>query len=193
MDIDCTLDLQRQLITALRQRLEREHPGDSIDLIETHISWVLLAPHTVYKIKKAVNLGFLDFSSLTQREHFCREELRLNRRLAPRYYVDVVGISGTPECPDLGGAGNVIEYALRMYRFPPYQLMSDHSAGLSSLSLFYTLADRPRRFPRQKRLITSRSPQRLADTQPPGNGSERVVSYGDGLYPTISFCRRIER
>lgn len=139
MNIDRSLELQRQLISALRQRLEGEHP---IDLIETHISWVLLAPHTVYKIKKAVNLGFLDFSSLTQREHFCREELRLNQRLAPWYYVDIIGISGTFEHPDLGGAGNVIEYALRMRRFPPYRLMSDHSADLSSLSIFHTLADR---------------------------------------------------
>lgn len=143
MDTERPLELQRQLIPALRQQLERDHPGDSVSLIETHISWVLLASHYAYKIKKAVNLGFLDFSSLTQREHFCREELRLNQRLAPRFYVDIIGIGGTPEHPVLGSTGNVIEYALRMRRFPTHQLMNERSADPSGLTpLFYTLADR---------------------------------------------------
>lgn len=68
-------------------------------MLETHISWVLLTGDWAYKIKKPVNLGFLDFSTLDSRCHFCAEEVRLNRRLAPRIYEAVVEIRGTPETP----------------------------------------------------------------------------------------------
>ena len=66
------------------------HPVDHVELIETHISWVLLAGDYAYKLKKPVDLGFLDFSTLERRAHFCAEELRINRRLAPDLYLDVV-------------------------------------------------------------------------------------------------------
>ena len=66
------------------------HSCDRIELIETHISWVILAGNYAYKIKKPVDLGFLDFSTLELREHLCREELRLNRRFAASLYLDVV-------------------------------------------------------------------------------------------------------
>ena len=83
---------------------------------ETHISWVLLAGHNAYKIKKAVDLGFLDFSTLELRRFFCSEELRLNRRFAPGLYLEVIAIGGTPEQPVLG-AEPAIEYAVHMRRF----------------------------------------------------------------------------
>lgn len=83
---------------------------------ETHISWVLLAGHDAYKIKKAVNLGFLDFSTLEARHFYCTEELRLNRRLAAELYLEVIAIGGTPEQPVLGGEP-AIEYAVHMRRF----------------------------------------------------------------------------
>ena len=89
---------------------------------ETHISWVLLTGHDAYKIKKAVELGFLDFSTLELRHFYCNEELRLNRRLAPALYLDVVAIGGSPEQPVLDGEP-AIEYAVHMRRFPQTGLM----------------------------------------------------------------------
>jgi uncharacterized protein len=86
-------------------------------LAETHISWVLLAGRYAYKIKKSVDLGFLNFTGLSSRRHYCEEELRLNRRLAPQLYLDVIPIGGTLEMPDLG-TQPAIEYAVRMRRFP---------------------------------------------------------------------------
>ena len=87
-------------------------------LIETHISWIILAGPFAYKIKKALNLGFLDFSTLEKRRFYCEEELRLNKRLAPEIYLSVVPITGTPESPSWAGGGKAIEYALKMRAFP---------------------------------------------------------------------------
>lgn len=95
-----------------------DHPVGELRLIETHISWVLLAGEYAYKIKKPVDLGFLDFSTLALRREACNEEIRLNRRLAPDYYLGVVEITGTPERPHFGGAGVCFEYAVKMRRFP---------------------------------------------------------------------------
>ena len=89
-----------------------------IDHIETHISHVLLAGDFAYKLKKPLDLGFLDFSTLERRHHCCEEEIRLNRRLAPALYIGVVPITGTPERPRIGGSGPVLEYAVQMHRFP---------------------------------------------------------------------------
>ncbi len=93
------------------------HPAADIRLVETHISWVLLAGDYAYKLKKPVNLGFLDFSRLAQRKHFCEEELRLNRRLAPSMYLDVVTLRRTDQGLRFADHGPVIEYAVRMRRF----------------------------------------------------------------------------
>jgi len=93
------------------------HPAADIQLIETHISWVLLAGDYAYKLKKPINLGFLDFSLLAQRKHFCEEELRLNRRLAPSMYLDVVTLRRTDQGVRFTDHGPVVEYAVRMRRF----------------------------------------------------------------------------
>ena len=95
------------------------------ELIETHISWVLLSDEFAYKFKKPVALGFLDFSSLDRRRYYCEEELRLNRRLAPDWYLGVVPIYGSPQHPRFAQAGEAggkaIEYAVKMRRFPNEQ------------------------------------------------------------------------
>ncbi|MBI4006175.1 MAG: AAA family ATPase [Gammaproteobacteria bacterium] len=88
------------------------------ELIETHISYVLLTGPFAYKFKKPLNLGFLDFSTLERRKFYCEEELRLNRRLAPGLYIDVIPITGTEMNPVLGGHHPVIEYAVKMIQFP---------------------------------------------------------------------------
>lgn len=93
------------------------HPVHQPRLIETHISWVLLTGRYAYKIKKPLNLGFLDYSTLALRRQACEDELRLNRRLAPSLYLEVVTITGTREQPRIGGTGEVLEYAVKMREF----------------------------------------------------------------------------
>src|SRR5512135_2867872 len=113
-----------RLIDALRDPARFPHPVERVEVIETHISWVLLAGEYAYKIKKPVALGFLDFSTLQQRRLYCEEELRLNRRTAPRLYLEVVPITGSEAAPLLGGRGEAIEYAVKMRRFPQEALLS---------------------------------------------------------------------
>ncbi len=117
-----------------------------IRLLETHISYLILAEPYAYKIKKPVNLGFLDFSTLEQRRYFCAEELRLNRRLAPQLYLDVIAITGTPAQPQFDGAGPIIEYAVKMRQFPQTALLDRILAqgglnGEQVTQLARTLAD----------------------------------------------------
>lgn len=90
---------------------------ERVQKLETHISYVFLAGPYAYKVKKAVDLGFLDFTTLSRRHFYCQEELRLNRRLAPAMYLDVIPITGSHAHPRLGGDGVPIEYAVKMRRF----------------------------------------------------------------------------
>lgn len=109
--------VDRTLVEALREHFRAE-TGQAVSLIETHISWVLLVDRLAYKLKKPVQLSFVDFSTLTARKHYCEEELRLNRRLAPSIYLDVVPVCGTRDSPRLGGRGDAIDFVVRMQRFP---------------------------------------------------------------------------
>ncbi|MEE9157609.1 MAG: phosphotransferase, partial [Gammaproteobacteria bacterium] len=111
------------LIHSLQEPRVYDHEVKNLSTVETHISWVVLTGPYAYKIKKPVNLGFLDFSTLDKRHYYCKEELRLNRRLAPLTYVDVITITGTPQAPVLNGTGPALEYAVQMVQFPqPAQL-----------------------------------------------------------------------
>lgn len=109
------------LIEALRQPQAWPHPVTEFSIIQTHISWVLLTGEFAYKMKRPLNLGFLDFSTLQKRRDACLEEVRLNHRTAPDMYLDVVAICGTDQSPrvlSLDEAGeDVIEYAVRMRQF----------------------------------------------------------------------------
>ena len=94
----------------------------TVRLVETHVSWVFLTGPFAYKVKKPLHLDFLDYSTAARREHFCHEELRLNRRHAPDLYVDVVGIGGSAQAPRVAAAnGAFFEHALRMKQFDPSQ------------------------------------------------------------------------
>lgn len=108
---------QAVLIESLKNPACYEHPVETVAVNETHISYVLLTGNYAYKIKKSLDLGFLDFSTLEKRLFCCTEELRLNRRLAPRIYLDVVPISGSADRPQAGGTGQAIEYAVKMVQF----------------------------------------------------------------------------
>jgi len=135
------------LISALLRPACYPHATDKIERLETHISWVFLAGPYAYKLKKPVALEFLDFSTLEARRHHCEEELRLNRRLAPDLYLDVVEICGSHDAPRVGGEGPVIEYAVRMRRFAQEALASQVLArGDLTPQLVTGLASRIARF-----------------------------------------------
>jgi aminoglycoside phosphotransferase family enzyme/predicted kinase len=110
-------------IDALLDPSQFDYPTKAVRLLETHISWIILTGQFAYKIKKPVNLGFLNFSTLALRKHYCEEELRLNRRLAPQIYLDLVPITGTCSQPRLAGEGVVIDYAVKMREFPQSGLL----------------------------------------------------------------------
>lgn len=112
------------MIAGLQSPTAYPHPAERLTHLETHASHVFLAGDLAYKVKKPVNLGFLDFSTLERRRYFCGEELRLNRRLAPDTYLAVVPIAGTPEAPKVSGPGEALEYAVMMRRFPQRALLS---------------------------------------------------------------------
>lgn len=102
------------------------HPvTEPIQLVQTHVSYVLLTGEYAYKVKKPVNFGFLDFSTLEKRKHFCEEELRLNQRGAAELYLDVVAIALLSDRYQLGGTEEAVEYAVRMRQFPAGTLFSD--------------------------------------------------------------------
>lgn len=116
--------MSQSLIAALQNPALYPHPVEGFQVIETHISWVLLTGPYAYKVKKPVNFGFLDFTELSARGHFCNEELRLNQRLTRDLYLEVLPITGSVEAPQLGGPGSVIEYALKMRQFSQNELLS---------------------------------------------------------------------
>lgn len=95
------------------------HPVTApIQLIQTHISYVILTGAYAYKVKKPVNFGFLDFTTLEQRHYFCEEELRLNQRGAPSLYLEVLAITQEADQFSFEGAGEPVEYTLKMRQFP---------------------------------------------------------------------------
>lgn len=145
-DTQTNYPAQQQLIEALRNPACYPHTAKSVRMLETHISWVLLAGRYAYKLKKAINLGFLDFTDLGARRFYCEEEIRLNRRLAPQLYLDVVAIGGSPQQPLLG-ADPTIEYAVKMRRFATSKLMGSLLArGLVTTSHIDHLASTIARF-----------------------------------------------
>ncbi len=116
--------MSQALIAALQNPALYAHPVEGFQVIETHISWVLLTGPYAYKFKKPVNFGFLDFTTLDARRHFCEEEVRLNQRLTKDLYLDVVAIGGSAEAPTLDTSSAPIEYAIRMKQFPQSDLLS---------------------------------------------------------------------
>lgn len=100
-------------------------PTDGVFLVQTHISMVFIADDFVYKLKKPVDFGFLDFTSLEKRRHFCHQEVRLNKRLAEDVYLGVLPVMFDGTSHKIGGdKGEVVEYAVKMRRIPTDCLMS---------------------------------------------------------------------
>jgi len=99
-----------------------DHPAE-IELLQTQMSFIFLAGGHAYKTKKPVDLGYLDYTTLEKREYFCRQELKLNRRLCPAAYLDVLPITESPGGIKLGGSGKIIEYAVKMKQLPRDRMM----------------------------------------------------------------------
>ena len=120
--------------------LMRELPDATV--VETHISSIILSRDIVYKLKKPVDFGFLDYSTLKKRHHCCLEELRSNRRAAAPLYLGLVTITGSPDVPMIEGEGEVIDYAVKMRRFDENDQL-DHVAdeGKMTSRTVDTLAD----------------------------------------------------
>jgi aminoglycoside phosphotransferase family enzyme/predicted kinase len=111
------------VVTALSRPEAYPDRPSGVSLRQTHISWLFFTDRFVYKLKKPVNFGFLDFTSLEARKRFCEEEARLNRRLAPGVYVGVVEVKASEGAIRLGGDGTTVEYALQMHRLPEERML----------------------------------------------------------------------
>lgn len=99
-------------------------PTKAVSLVQTHISLVFIADDYVYKIKKPVDFGFLDFTSLEKRKYYCHQEVSLNQRLAKDVYIDVIPVTFDGTMHNIGGSeGETIEYAVKMKRIPDDRLM----------------------------------------------------------------------
>ena len=114
---------QEQVVDALMKPDAYEEPPGHVELVQTHISFVFLTENFVYKVKKPVNFGFLDFTTLEKRQFFCEKELQLNRRLCGEMYVEVTPINKAKTIK-IKGEGKTIEYALKMKRMPQEKIMT---------------------------------------------------------------------
>jgi aminoglycoside phosphotransferase family enzyme len=104
------------LIQAMLEPAFYPHHPKEVELIQTHISYIFLTGELVYKVKKPVDFGFLDFTTLEKRRHFCQEEIRLNKRFSPDVYLEAVPISRNGDAFRLGDDTEVVEYAVKMRR-----------------------------------------------------------------------------
>ncbi len=95
----------------------------SVELVQTHVSYIFLTDRFAYKIKKPVDFGFLNFSTIDRRRFYCNEEVRLNSRLCPGTYLDVVEVRETPDGAGFSGQGKIIDYAVRMKRLPAERML----------------------------------------------------------------------
>ena len=114
---------QNEVVDALMKPEAYDEKPGHIELVQTHISFVFLTAQHVYKVKKAVNFGFLDFTTLEKRRLFCEKELELNRRLCEDMYLDVVPINQATAIK-INGEGKTVEYAVKMKRIPQETMMS---------------------------------------------------------------------
>jgi aminoglycoside phosphotransferase family enzyme len=115
--------VQKQVVEALMKPEAYDEESGQIELIQTHISFVFLTRNFVYKVKKAVDLGFLDFTTLEKRRFFCEKELELNRRLCGDMYLEVVPINRL-NIIKIKGEGETVEYAVKMKRMPQERMMN---------------------------------------------------------------------
>jgi aminoglycoside phosphotransferase family enzyme len=118
--------MQTRIVNALMKPDAYDEDPSQIELVQTHISFVFLTNNYAYKVKKAVDLGFLDFTTLEKRRFFCEKELELNRRLCEGLYLEVVPINmSNASNIKMKGEGEIIEYAVKMRRIPQERMLSN--------------------------------------------------------------------
>jgi aminoglycoside phosphotransferase family enzyme len=98
-------------------------PTGTIELVQTHISFIFIGDDCVYKVKKPVDFGFLDFTTPEKRKHYCEQEVVLNQRLSPDTYLGVIPVTDEGETFAVNGKGPVVDYAVKMRRIPLDRLM----------------------------------------------------------------------
>ncbi len=113
-----------QIIQAMLKPETYPEPPAKVDLMQTQMSFVLIAGNFVYKIKKPVDLGYLDYTTLEKRKFFCDKEVELNRRLCPDTYLGVIPITKTGKKFMTGGEGEPVEYAVKMRYLPQDRMMN---------------------------------------------------------------------
>ncbi|MEZ4332434.1 MAG: AAA family ATPase [Myxococcota bacterium] len=202
---DAACQITARLVSAFADALghrkaERAAAHEALRIVETHISWVILAGRLAYKIKKPIRLDFLDFSTLARRRQACEDELRLNRRTAPELYLRVVPLVGTPDAPriGLGAEGRVrdepIEFAVEMRRFDPDALFARRlDQGRIDGPLVDALAERIARFHASLAPAAPPVDAAAADDRPPAVVTARrnlAELLADALTPPLR--RRIE-
>ncbi|MEK7803148.1 MAG: kinase, partial [Deltaproteobacteria bacterium] len=111
------------LIQALLEPSAYPEPPGAIEFKQTHISYLFFTQAYVYKIKKAVDFGFLNFTTIEKRKFFCHQEVALNRRLSPDVYIGVVEVNRENSRIVFEGRGEVVEYAVKMRRLPSDRMM----------------------------------------------------------------------
>jgi len=118
------MESERIVGAFLKPETYDEKVSGKIEVLQTHISWVFLTGSYAYKIKKPVDFGFLDFTTLEKRKKYCELELTLNRRLCPEMYLGVIPVAEDKGILKMGGRGRIIEYALKMRQMPREKLMN---------------------------------------------------------------------
>ena len=113
----------QQLLKSLLIPEAYPEPTVSVRLLQTHVSYIFVTDNFVYKIKKPVDFGFLNFTTIDRRRFYCNEEVRLNRRLCPQIYLGVVELRESPEGGTFCGEGRVIDYAVKMIRLPEERML----------------------------------------------------------------------
>ncbi len=116
---------QNLLLKAMKRPETYDESVEDIRIVQTHISWVFLTGKFAYKIKKPVNFGFLDFTTLEKRKYFCEREVEINRRFSPEIYLGVLPLAEKAGNIKLGGEGKVLEYVVKMREIPQECLMSE--------------------------------------------------------------------
>jgi len=153
---------QPPLVQALLTPQAYPHHPKKIELVQTQMSFVFLTGDYVYKVKKPIDLGYLDYTTLDKRRHFCRQEVTLNRRLCPGVYLDVVPITEYKGNISIEGRGEAIEYAVKMHQLPQERTM-DHLLKNNQVT----------------REMVEQVAQRLASFHQEAETNDMIASYGD--------------
>lgn len=181
-----TLNQHIEMVRKLAESLQKDAPSQ---IIETHISSIILSGDVVYKLKKPVDFGFLDYSTLQRRQTCCEEEVRINRVFAPALYDGIVSINGSAESPSIGGEGDVIDFAVKMRRFDQRSQLDEMAEnGTLEVEVMEKAADTIAAFHDKTRRADPQS-----DYGAPQQVLKPMIENFELLKSAEPFCEKIER